>query len=1536
MEIDVTPDVVEKQCNGGVSEREPGPPSKNNANNSAKKIINHALRQQAKRRKKNTTIAHPRIIVKPLPPQEETAFSVVVPKTPTMKEVLASIPGFSIKPRKRTNKKLSTAAQLEQTKEGCIDLETPDSILVNTNLRALLNKYTFASLPSLYQQKLIQLLPVVDRQSSMSSTESVRLNASSLNNEFFARACVEWQERLSEGEFTPENQQKLKTEADKERSKLDPWKLKHFEPIWGDRTQTEPIEKPKIPPARPPIKIKLRNSTLIKQKPPPVVKRLRTVGAMTRSLTNYKDELLQQQETTKTNFPIPDLLPIKTHKPPQKPELVITPITKEPETSPEIGEDPLEIHNENVESVLDTQDATIPGVTIINISETLINKDEETIISCKETSQTNVIKAEKRRRSHSFDPDEKSPKRRSLTPLDEHEEKGVIQLDEMMIDSKDLAEPDLSIQKLDKDETMDENEIIETDRSETNDSETIDRVSSVTNQSEMSDITSEADKLSEIVEDQLNEINEKVLDTEKLMEQSISSDYKLEVEVEKSDNLGYQKQAISSPNNYQSNSLYNNTSNYQDLGIDFQLSNINIQKSSQETYQSTNSNYQNTAIVDFQTTISNYHASNTNYQLTSNECFQSEQNNFHKTNFNQKDDELETKVSEFVQKSDPRSASPKLDLDETSTQSSNSEMTTLIIETTTSSVITEQESPISNQIPTQIQNHQTQVSSQIQNQVSSQIQNQVSSQIQNQATSQIQNQATSQIQGQVSSQISSQIQPEISSQIQTEITIQANQKLEDQQPQEILINQQEQQSQEIQIMNNQLLPNSLILQQESIILQKECQTYSSSSPDSEVPATASGNCLQVTAEKLEASVEASDLVLSQFESNFETVRSMSDEDTAIEDRFIDAENYVLESGQISISTGSQDGTEKENEGIQTSLFTVAREDDCCWDVVDSSTEKLLEVPIHALGSIPVGLVGTENPTEHVEVIPMKEELEVRLQEGNFPVPNDWQYLKLDTEMVTNTLESNENETNSSETNQSYQPYSGNQVKLELEVTLTPEIVSSDSLVTSTVSGTTSSGGSNSTVTPAISKTVTTVIPPTTIVCLPSAVTTSPVVNPPPNSVTQNASLPRQGMAQSSSAVPYLALSTTSQPIRAVPTHSTKTAKSKTTNNNRNRSNTKPPPGAVNLERSYQICQAVIQNSPNRDQLRCQLKPPPSLLAAAAANNASKKSNNNENNRTQYGNVSSTKAGSKTFTPPLPATNGGYQMIQGGNGVKMKRGGGGGVQFQQRQPSPPVVVRHVFTSGQGIPVTMAVLPPTQALSPEVVEGSNQMNHHVGQYILVQRAATATGGGDPHGGVPRSSSAPPLQHQVGTINAGRPSQLVSVGAAASSRIGRPASADMETHKILNNSNLNNTINSNNNIVPGPSSDNFVQCPNAGTQAVTRRPRFQPQSGGVYGVDGVDNSIPNYTIIGAAEGGVLVDHPGAQMQPQMSQQSQQIVVQQKRQMGTMGMVNAAPLMSGGVGDSSCGCSLKAMVVCKKCGAFCHDDCIGPNKLCRVCFIR
>ncbi|KOB65172.1 Polycomb protein Asx [Operophtera brumata] len=296
------------------------------------KSSKHSSKKQSKRRKKssNHTRPLPRIIVKPLPPppppenREWTAALSYTEsntsKPSTMREVLASIPGFSIKPRKRSGKKLSTAAQLQQTREGCIDLETPDSILVHTNIRQLLNKHTFSTLPPLYQYKLGQLLPSVDRLSP-----SGRLNSSSLNNEFFARACREWQTSLSGGELTPESQQKMKSEAEKEKSKIDPWKLKHFEPMWGEKSRREKSSLG-FNSERPSLKttIKLRptasitsSSTVpkIKKSKSSNSKRMRSVGAVTRSSSKTDDVPDESASiSTKSSAPVPDLLPLKHGK----------------------------------------------------------------------------------------------------------------------------------------------------------------------------------------------------------------------------------------------------------------------------------------------------------------------------------------------------------------------------------------------------------------------------------------------------------------------------------------------------------------------------------------------------------------------------------------------------------------------------------------------------------------------------------------------------------------------------------------------------------------------------------------------------------------------------------------------------------------------------------------------------------------------------------------------------------------------------------------------------------------------------------------------------------------------------------------------------------------------------------------------------------------------------------------------------------------------------------------------------------------------
>jgi hypothetical protein len=85
-------------------------------------------------------------------------------KPTTCKEVLASIPNFKGgRPRKRLNRKLSTAEQIEQSKnEGTIDLHSPHSIIAQVDLKKFLNKKSFDLLPAFYQHKLVHLLPEVD------------------------------------------------------------------------------------------------------------------------------------------------------------------------------------------------------------------------------------------------------------------------------------------------------------------------------------------------------------------------------------------------------------------------------------------------------------------------------------------------------------------------------------------------------------------------------------------------------------------------------------------------------------------------------------------------------------------------------------------------------------------------------------------------------------------------------------------------------------------------------------------------------------------------------------------------------------------------------------------------------------------------------------------------------------------------------------------------------------------------------------------------------------------------------------------------------------------------------------------------------------------------------------------------------------------------------------------------------------------------------------------------------------------------------
>lgn len=125
------------------------------------------------------------------------------------------------------------------------------------------------------------------------------------------------------GEFTPENQLKLKSEAEKEKVKLDPWKLKHFEPIWGEKylskssklscastastTSSSSVQTTTslAPNDRPSLKttIKLRPTTSIANSTTPITSHSYTTssGRVIRSPISYNPTVTTTATTTTTS-----------------------------------------------------------------------------------------------------------------------------------------------------------------------------------------------------------------------------------------------------------------------------------------------------------------------------------------------------------------------------------------------------------------------------------------------------------------------------------------------------------------------------------------------------------------------------------------------------------------------------------------------------------------------------------------------------------------------------------------------------------------------------------------------------------------------------------------------------------------------------------------------------------------------------------------------------------------------------------------------------------------------------------------------------------------------------------------------------------------------------------------------------------------------------------------------------------------------------------------------------------------------------------
>lgn len=146
----------------------------------------------------------------------------------------------SCKPSKKRGRH-SHKRQLQEIRdERKINLQTSDSVVVATNLKSILTVDTLLTLPQDCQQQLVRLLPKFD-QISVEGSDLLQANKVALNNEYFAKFCEKYIEKLSDNKLSEDAIEQARQDKNKELGKLDPWKLLNYEPIWGQKLISQTI-----------------------------------------------------------------------------------------------------------------------------------------------------------------------------------------------------------------------------------------------------------------------------------------------------------------------------------------------------------------------------------------------------------------------------------------------------------------------------------------------------------------------------------------------------------------------------------------------------------------------------------------------------------------------------------------------------------------------------------------------------------------------------------------------------------------------------------------------------------------------------------------------------------------------------------------------------------------------------------------------------------------------------------------------------------------------------------------------------------------------------------------------------------------------------------------------------------------------------------------------------------------------------------------------------------------------------------------------
>lgn len=382
---------------------------------------------------------------------------------------------------------------------------------------------------------------------------------------------------------------------------------------------------------------------------------------------------------------------------------------------------------------------------------------------------------------------------------------------------------------------------------------------------------------------------------------------------------------------------------------------------------------------------------------------------------------------------------------------------------------------------------------------------------------------------------------------------------------------------------------------------------------------------------------------------------------------------------------------------------------------------------------------------------------------------------------------------------------------------------------------------------------------------------------------------------------------------------------------------------VNLQRSYQICEAVLKSSggKNAASLLSKNKKPPELLEQETTpGDTASSDSENQMGKAQTG-CDSTAADSPILEQSaVPAPSSFCTVV---------------TTSPSRLGSQQVLYQHSSVPGSGF-------TPSQPVQQNAVVNSQLLCQSGFQPISEQSPVLIAGGHMQHVQV---SSLP------GGIN---PASLISQEDLNQYYLLTSDGDDQQYPKVSDvnqqraasappgHGNMQNTA-----VSRCASADNVKIITAAGQVVRTGQAEMLQPNGCSDTVNNVHNLVNNGEVqrVNLVQGGIVTEGmlvgnvfipcnmqnitEGRQVllqnQPAMVNSPQQIMVQNQAN-GTVAVVSSAVsqastpqtmmLSTSEQESSNCACNLKPMHMCRNCGAFCHDDCIGPSKLCVTCLIR